>query len=247
MTTQEKWWSSTPASGQSSDAWNAPVPDEFGTTGTPAAKQGDGKQGKQGTPFMQRQFGVKQVATAVVAAGVLGGFIGSATGGGTSENQAPATASQAPQQGAPVSGNGPVDSWVADQAQGDQPQAPQSTEQAEPEQQAPAGQGDATVQLTAGEAATSRHDGRTWTEVQVTLTNTGSRKLDVSPVYFKLKDTSGGEWACEFGGGSLQQQNVDPGHSVSGTVGVPDDLNPAEVIFLGDLFGGGEPVAAKIG
>jgi hypothetical protein len=103
-----------------------------------------------------------------------------------------------------------------------------------------------TVILRASEAGVSRHDGRTWTTVRVTIENRGVRKMVVAPPQFILRDKSGGEWSAKFSGGSLGQQNVAPGSSVSGTVGVPTALTPVAVSYLGDLFGSGDPITTAV-
>ncbi|MER6605954.1 hypothetical protein ABT282_08560 [Streptomyces sp. NPDC000927] len=107
------------------------------------------------------------------------------------------------------------------------------------------------VALVAERAPLHRSAGQDgdWTAVKVTLTNNTSGRLDVSPPHFIVTDASGGQWSAQIPApiDGIAQKNVAPGQTVVGTVAVARDLDPVAVTFLGDLFGGEDPITVRVG
>ncbi|WP_329622935.1 DUF4352 domain-containing protein [Streptomyces sp. NBC_01255] len=126
--------------------------------------------------------------------------------------------------------------------------APPSKAPAKEEEQEPAVDG--AVKVVASKATFTPsvlHSSGAYTSVKVTITNTGSEKLSVNPLYFSLTDSSGEKHVATLGmdEGQIGTTDLAPGEKITGTITGEGSWTPAYVTFTEGLIGDSHRVAVK--
>lgn len=108
---------------------------------------------------------------------------------------------------------------------------------AEPAEKAP-------VTLTAKKATFTPsvlHQGGAFTSVKVTITNNGTEKISVNPLYFTITDTDGSKHQAELGQDKNQIDTMDlePGEKTTGIITGKGKFTPKYVTYVDGLFGEG--------